>query len=173
MYKLRGWNLPAIAFLLLIMNAFSLEAQDEKMKAIFVYNFTRYIGWPETQDKFVIYILGKSAISAELQEIATKKKVGSTTIEVKSINSPEEIIGGQMVYVTATKMVFLPSFLAKSQSEHLLIITEKAGACKSGGGINFVNKDGKLTFEISRNNLAKSGLTVSSTLYTLGTEVNE
>jgi hypothetical protein len=173
MYKSKGWGCLLLVFFGLFLNAAYLNAQDEKMKAIFVYNFTRYIGWPEKQGNFVIYVLGKSPISTELQEIALKKKVGSAAIEIRNINAPEEISGGQIVYVIAAKTAVLPSLQARSQADHLLIITEKAGACKSGGGINFVNKDGKLIFEISRNNLAKSGLTVSASLYPLGIEVNE
>jgi hypothetical protein len=150
-----------------------LHAQDEKLKAIFVYNYTRYINWPQKQGDFVIYVLGRSPIITEFQDLATKKKVGNSNIVVKTVNSPEEIAEGQIVYIASAKTNTLPILVPKSQDYNMLIITEKDGACKTGAGINFINKDGKLTFEISRANITRCGLTVSASLFSLGTEVKE
>jgi hypothetical protein len=155
------------------MVPYTVHGQDEKMKAIFVYNFTRYIGWPEKPGNFIILILGKSPISAELTDVALKKKVGNSTIEVRNINSFQEVSDCHIVYVTSSKTDQLASILSLSGKKNILIITEKDGACKNGAGINFVNLNGKLTFEISKTNMVKSGLTVSSVLYGLGTVISE
>ena len=169
-------NLIKPSFLLLgmlISLAFNVQAQDEKVKAIFVYNFTRYLGWPEKPGNFVILVLGKSPVLNELSDIALKKRVGNTPIEVRSISSCQEIGDCHIVYVTTLKTDQLPAILSLSKNKKVLIITEKQDACKNGSGINFINREGKLGFEISKTNLEDSGLTVSSSLLALGTVISE
>jgi hypothetical protein len=158
-------------FILVLMVTVQSKSQDEKVKAIFVYNFTKFINWPQKPGKFVIIVMGRSAIFNEIEGIASKKTVGSTAIEVKIANSPEEITDSHIIYIPASKTITLPFIVEKSIDKHILIITEKADACKTGSGINFVNKDGKLSFEISKVNIESCGLGVSTDLLKLGTVV--
>ena len=171
MFKKKG-KLLMIALGFVIVPLVATNAQDEKLKAIFVYNFTRYLDWPQKSGNFVILVLGRSPIYAELADIALKKKVGTQTIEVKTIMTAEEITDCQIIYVTSSKSDLLPVIIPKATGKNKLVITEKDGACKNGAGINFINKDGKLSFEISKTNLANFGLVVSSSLFGLGTVVN-
>lgn len=166
-------NYLVTTFLILWLIPLSAQAQDEKVKAIFVYNFTRYIDWPEKQGDFRILVLGRSPILTELSDIATKKKVGTTSIEVKQVNSSKEINNCHIVYVASSKSDQLPSLLSVSMESNILIICENAGSCKEGAAINFINENGKLSFEISRANILKSGLQVSSSLFGLGKEIKE
>jgi hypothetical protein len=163
--------------LLLLVFLFSVttrsRSQDEKLKAIFVYNFTKYINWPQKPGNFVIVVLGKSAIYTEIESIASKKTVGNAAIQVINTNSPEEIMDSHIIYIPASKTNLLLSILRKSQEQHILIITEKEGSCKTGSCINFYNKDGKLGFEISKTNIENYGLGVSTDLLKLGTVIKE
>jgi hypothetical protein len=119
----------------------------------------------------VITIVGKSVIAAEIASIASKRTVGSSLIEVKIVNSPEEITESNIIYVPAPKTGVLSTIKQKSIDDHCLIITEKPDACKNGSGINFVNNDGKLGFEISKDNIESCGLAISTDLLKLGTIV--
>lgn len=145
------------------------EAQDEKFKAIFIYNFTKYINWPVYQGNFVISILGNGSIFNEIEEIATKKKVGASTIFIQKINSITEISTCHILYIASAKADFLAEALLLAKSRNILLITEKKDACKNGSGINFINREGKLSFEISKPNIEACGLSVSSDLLKLGT----
>ena len=57
-------------FLILVLVAACLtaKAQDEKFKALFMYNFTKYIEWPQSKQTgdFVIGVVGGSPIIDEL-----------------------------------------------------------------------------------------------------------
>jgi hypothetical protein len=160
-------------FLFISMIGHPAKSQDEKLKAIFVYNFTKYVNWPHKSTSFIITIIGKSPISSEIMSIASKKTVGSSPIEVKNVSTPEEITESNIVYIPASKTSVLPAIKQKSVEQHFLIITEKPDACKTGSCINFIVKDGKLSFEISKANLDNYGLGVSSDLLKLGTVIND
>jgi hypothetical protein len=172
MEKMKFLKLFASGFFLFFLTQHS-HAQDQKLKAIFVYNYTRYIGWPQKQGDFVIYVVGKSPIISEFQDLATKKKVGNSNIVVKTVSTPEEITEGQIVYIASAKTDALPLIVPKAREQNMLVITEKEGACKTGAGINFINKDGKITFEICRAHITECGLSVSTSLFSLGAEVKD
>jgi hypothetical protein len=152
--------------------ASSAAAQDEKFKAIFIYNFTKYINWPASQGNFVINILGNGNIMGEIEGIAAKKMVGSTQIETRRINSTAEINNCHILFITAGKTELLPEAFLMAKRKNILLITEKANSCKNGSCINFVNREGKLTFEISKSNIESCGLEVSSDLLKLGIGAN-
>lgn len=162
-------------FMIIIMvlwaSAVDIHAQDEKLKAIFVYNFTKYINWPTVEGSFIITVLGSSSIITELKSISTKKMVGNSIIEIKNTANVTEVSRCQILYITAAKTSSLSQLLNLAAANNILIITEKPDACESGSGINFINTAGKVGFEISRKNLEKSGLSVSTDLLRLGTVV--
>jgi hypothetical protein len=146
----------------------SSMAQDEKFKAIFIYNFTKYINWPASDGDFVINILGDDNIIKELANIATKKTVGNSNIIVKKILGPQEINVCHILYIAGGKSDFLSEIFQIAKKKNILVITEKSNSCRSGACINFLSKDGKLTFEISKTNIELCGLEVSSNLLNLG-----
>jgi hypothetical protein len=146
----------------------SIKGQDERFKAIFIYNFTKYINWPANQGDFIINVLGNDGIISEIGEIAKKKLVGSSKIEIIKILSPKEIKKCQIIFIASSKMDFLAEVIQVAKKNSILVVTEKANACKDGSCINFLNKDGKLIFEISRANIEMYGLQVSIDLLKLG-----
>lgn len=155
--------------LILFGSCASIKAQDERFKAIFIYNFTKYINWPANQGDFIINVLGNDRIIAEMSEIATKKMVGTSKIDIVKILSPSEIKHCQIVFISSSKMDMLSEVIQIARTKNILVITEKVNACKGGSCINFLSRDGKLTFEISKSNFETCGLQVSIDLLKLGT----
>jgi hypothetical protein len=50
--------------------------QDERLKAIFIYNFTKHISWPSKSGNFVISVPGNNKIITEIEVIAANKTAG-------------------------------------------------------------------------------------------------
>jgi hypothetical protein len=161
-----------LLFLVVFINSNGIKAQDEKFKAIFIYNFTRYINWPAKSGDFIVTILGNDPIAGEIESIASKKLVGNSKIKVISINSPSELGNCQIVYVVKITSDVMAQVLQKAKESNILIITEKQNACSLGAGINFVSAGGKLTFEISKQNIENCSLQINSALLSLGKVVN-
>lgn len=149
-------------------------SQNEKFKALFMYNFTKYIEWPSSQRSgdFIIGVLGSSILSDELKTIAGKQKVGSQNIVVKVFNTVENIENCHIIYIPPSKSSQLSSVLSKISGKNTLVITDKDGLANQGAGINYVLDGDKLKYEVSKNNIEKKGLIVSSSLLALGIVVN-
>ncbi len=160
--------------LLLIFSIADVKAQNEKFKALFMYNFTKYIEWPgdKKSGDFVIGILGNSPMKKELEVIATKKKVGNQPMKVKVFNSISSIGSCHILFIPPGKSSSLDAVKERIGGKGVLIITDRPGYGRKGSGINYVLKGGHQDFEINKGTMAEQNLKVNSALFSLGTVIN-
>ena len=145
-----------------------------KVKASFIYNFTKYIDWPEKykEGNFVIGILGTSSFYNDLTTMLSTKTVGNQGFEIKSFTTAESLSGiCHILFVPAENSSMLPDILKKLKGKSTLIITEKPGLAKQGSAINFVVENNKQRFELNKANVEKYNLKVSTTLAALAIQV--
>lgn len=158
--------------LMMIFFNSSIQAQsaEHQVKTVFVYNFIRYIEWPQEREEFTIGIYGndQKTFSAFMEMAA--KKAGSKRIVVKSFTTLSEAAGCDILFIPAQNSGNLTEVKSLGL-KNTLVVTEKEGLAKKGSGINFVNVDGKLRFEINKDEIERSGLKVSSQLLGLAIEV--
>jgi hypothetical protein len=145
-----------------------LKAQEEMFKALFMYNFTKDIEWPNKNGDFVITVLGNSPIVGELEKIATKKKVGNQPIKVLKVNNPSEIRYPHIVYIAPAKSSQLREVISNLNNKPVLVISDKPGLADQGSGINYVKINGKQKFEINPSQITDTGLKLNSFLISLG-----
>jgi len=152
------------------MSSFALNAQSEKYKALFLYNFTKYIEWPSSQhgNDFIIGVLGNSAITNELNTYVGKQKVGARNIIIKVFKSVDEIDNCQILFIPSSKSSLIGSVVSKTSGKNTLLVTDRKGLSTSGSGISFIEENDKLKYEINKSNIQRNGLTVNSALVKLG-----
>jgi hypothetical protein len=144
----------------------TLSAQKYNYYQIFMYNFTRYIQWPSSQQSgdFVIGVLGNSEVVGNLKDMASSKKVGSQKITVNIYKSVSEIAGCHMLFVPESQSKSFSEIMDRVGSTSTLIITEKPGLGTAGSAINFIVHDGKLKFELNKTATDRANLKVSGDL---------
>ena len=157
--------------LFIIAIAYSGYGQKEKYQSLFIYNFTKYIKWPESYNsgKFVIGVIGNSNIVEALNAMASAKKktVSGAELEVKKYNSISEIDDCNILFVSQNVAGDLGQIDSNTDSKPILIITDMPGLATQGSVINFVEKDGKIKFELNESSASSRGLIVSGSLTNL------
>lgn len=167
-------------FVFLILFAFSFQQPsgydtNAKVKAIFIYNFTKYFDWPSNKKtgNFVIYIVGKNDnLVNELKVLASRKKVGNQDIEVKNTSAFDATVNANMVFLLPELSKSIGEVSGKSKSKGVLLISENTGGAKSGSSINFIVVDNKPKFEYSKNNAIKAGLKTNDDFKSLAINVD-
>lgn len=147
---------------------------NSKIKAVFLYNFTKYIDWPDKykQGNFVIGVLGTTSFYNDLSALVHNKKVGNQEFEIKSFTNAESVSGlCHILFIPAENSALLPEVLKKMKGKSTLIVTEKLGLAKQGSAINFIVENNKQRFELNKSNIEKYNLKVSSTLEALAIKV--
>lgn len=148
---------------------------NAKVKAVFLYNFTRYFEWPEKMKSgnFIIHIIGtNNSLSNELNKMATSKQVGNQKLEIKNSPSLDATIKPHIIFLLNESSDMLKDISSKFKGKGALIVTEKGGLAKSGSAINFVAIESKLKFEYSKTNAVKAGLKTSEELKSLAIAVD-
>lgn len=145
------------------------SAQKEKYHSIFIYNFTKYIKWPDNKSEsdFVVGILGNSPIQKNLEAMAQSKQVNGKKIQVKHLSSVDETAGCHILYIAPEESGKIDKVLSGTDGETVLIITNSPGMVKKGAAINFVEVDGKIKFELNESNAESKGLRVAGSLVSL------
>lgn len=147
------------------------HAQKEKYQSLFIYNFTKYIKWPDTYNPnaFVIGVVGASTIINDLTEMAETKKqtLSGATLQVKKYNSIEEIGTCHILFVSGNIIDKIAQIETKTAGKPILIVADTPGMATQGAAINFVEKDGKIKFELNQGQATKRGLNIASSLVSL------
>lgn len=162
----------------LILTGFAVRTQTESeeysVKAVFIYNFTKFIDWTSynSGDEFIIGILETSPILNPLTEIAKTKKVNDKKIVIRQYNNLEDIGFCHILFIPQNSSISLDEILKKASTHGVLIISEKQEYCKKGTAINFVMINNKLKFEANVGVIKSAGLTASSQLLKLAIIVN-
>ena len=145
-------------------------AQEAKFQSIFMYNFTRYIKWPDAMmsGNFVIGVYGGSDVYDELQKMAEAKgETQGLAMVIEKYNTVNEIKKCHILFVSKDKVNELQQIGTISSLNSTLIVTDSPGQAKKGSTINFVEVDGRIKFALNQDNAAKRNLKVSSSLTSL------
>jgi hypothetical protein len=129
--------------------------------------------WPEAyrEGNFQITVLGESPIFPELKIMAEKKMTGGRKFEVSTISDIAEFKKCHILFVSHAWSSRFQDVLSKVSEEGILIITEQPGLGAKGSGVNFITKDGKLTFELNQSALGKYKLKASAELARLAVPI--
>ena len=150
------------------MSGFSSKnyfAPDYKFHSVYIYNFTKYIQWPSTGAEFNISILGNQPeAEGAFKAMAEAKSGGGKQFKVKVVKSASELSSCDILFIPSNYSTMAGDAVKKLAGTNTLVITEKEGMIAQGSGINFIMVDNKLKFELSKSNLDKAGLKVSSQL---------
>jgi hypothetical protein len=138
-----------------------------KIKAVYIYNFTKYIEWPADYQAsdFTIAILGENqSLYNELTNMSKVKKVDNKPFKIKLISDVSEIGKSHIVYIPDENRSNLAKALVNTKGKSALIVTETTGYAKKGASINFIILGGTQKFELNKSTAESNNLKVSSTL---------
>jgi len=139
---------------------------EYKIKAAYLYNFTKFISWPENElETFNICLIGKDPFGPIINPIE-KRKVKNKSIRLYRIEVGEATQHCHIVYLSSfTKNLdALSGALTIASLTPSLTVGELKRFTQSGGMIAFFQKEGKVKLHINLKVLRDSGLDISAKL---------
>ena len=159
----------ALALCLLAGLPVQAQADDSKgtedlIRSAMIYNFCKFVQWPETDlDTLVLGVMAAPDATLDFSSIQGKA-VHDSYIKVRQVESSDDLVGCQLVFIPKGMEGQLQGAFAAAQAESILTISEIDGFCSQGGIIQLVERRGKLRFFINNKAANESRLTLSSQL---------
>jgi YfiR/HmsC-like len=146
-------------------NVFAQQKPIHEIYAMMVFNFIKYIQWPDSgTGQFVIGVAGNNPMFETMDNWYTGSRMGTRTCVIKKIQTTSEAEGCQVVFLDKSKSDEFDSINRIVKGRSTLLITDKNGLGKRGSAINFKVVDSKLKFELNQKVLESSNLRVAGAL---------
>lgn len=148
---------------------------EYKVKAAFLLNFAKFVTWPEQgatggEQRFTLCVLGKSPFGSSLAAIKSRT-VGKRKISLHYIDDMKQAAGCRLLFVSRSEKDRLAVISEALQGKAVLTVSDIEGFLSSGGIIEFVTRDNRLSFKINLAQAKKQGLHINASLLNLATEV--
>lgn len=149
------------------------EPDEHLIKALFVYNFTKHVEWPQGKNNgiFTIGVVGNSPVYDRLNVFLKDRKIKDQSVELIKIQNKEQIELCDILYITRGENNYLAEMDAKYNSKGVLVVTEDVTMRQKSSCINIIQKDDRLKFELNDRALRKEGLKISQQLYELAEKI--
>ncbi len=153
--------------------AASLDSREYVLKAGYIYNFTKFIKWPEEANRKInnrglnFCLVGEDPFGNILDRLAKKLKKRNRALVVTPQVSIEDMPQCHILFVSQSEKYKVNQILLRVREYPVLVIGDTPGFAKQGVSINFFLQKNKIRFEINQEALKRSGLVVSSELLNL------
>ena len=167
-----AWALLAIP----VLHAQNPRPTDYEVKAAYLYNFGRFVEWPEKAvaiqgGPFTVCVLGQDPFGHSLDATLAGETIGGKTIVAKRISSAEESGSCQILFLGIMDDSRLNKIIADLDKKAVLTVSDTPQFVKRGGMIQFVREGKKIRFEVNLTATQHAGLRLSSDLLKVATAV--
>jgi len=155
-----------VSLLLVSSAAVAQERSAQEVYSMMVYNFTKYVQWPDHAGggEFVIGVVGNTEIYNTLNGWYGGKARGSKTYVIKKFNSSSDVTDCHVLFIDKSKSNEFGAVKEKISGKGTLVITDRNGLGEKGSSINFKTVNNKLKFELNQKAIEASNLKVSGAL---------
>jgi hypothetical protein len=174
-------------FLLLICGVYGvflpLKSQDLELmpseyeiKAAFLYNFAKFIEWPEDsrqcqQDTAIIGILGEDPFGTILERVIGEKTIRMKEISIQRYSNVQNIRECHILFISQSEKGRLPVVLKQLKNRHILSVSEIDQFTEQGGMIGLFIENNRIRFQINQDAIEAAELKISSKLLKLASNV--
>lgn len=153
-------------------------AKEYQIKAVFLYNFTHFITWPESafdseEDNFNICILGKDPFGLLLDFTAEKQKSkDGHPLAVKRMNDLSGIDSCHILFISESEKHRLKDIFRITDPYPILTVSEIDNFVRLGGMVKFFNRNNKIRLGVNPDSLKAVGLQANANFLNLCEIIN-
>ncbi|MBF0572328.1 MAG: YfiR family protein [Desulfamplus sp.] len=154
---------------------YAAEISEYQIKAAYIYNFTKFIHWPDNAFRdqtapLVVGVLGENDFDGALIPLSSKT-VNSRAIQIKFFRTLEDVQECHILYISNSDTVETDSILKELKFRPIVTIGDGEQFAFRGGVIQFVMIRSRLRFILNLANAKINQIQIDAQLLSLATEV--
>jgi hypothetical protein len=174
-FKIFNSKKAILSFTVIVLFLFSTSTgqtnitPEYKVKSVFIFNFTRFVDWPETymknnSDPFIIGIIGENPFGNILEETVLGEKVGTHPIVVQHFTDKNAVANCQLLYIGYSDERRIREVITNLNKRPVLTVSDANNFCLMGGIVQFYQEENKIRLMINTQNSKAAALNISSKL---------
>lgn len=162
----------ALLLVLLLPGLASAQAPEYDLKAAFLFNFAKFVEWPESafageRAPLTLCVYGEDPFGPALDGVVQGERVGERSLLVQRPDSLDDLGDCHVLFVGRSEKDRLGEVMAQVRGKPVLTVADTDGFLRAGGVINFILEGKKVRFLIDQEAAERSGLEISSKLMRL------
>lgn len=153
------------------------EFSEYEIKAGFIYNFTKFIEWPnetfpDAKKAMTLCVVGADPFGNALGAL-DDKTAQNRKLEIKYTGRSKDLKTCNILFISASERENLSQVLEMLKGSATLTIGDTRGYAQQGVMINFIMDQNKIRFEINTESARRAKLTISSKLLKLAKAIHQ
>lgn len=151
------------------------EDMEYKIKAAYLYNFTKFVNWPaDDSPTFNLCVIGDTPLRPMLGSLESKTALDKP-IRILAVDNTKQLTQCHIAYFEHPDKGDAPlkNLLNSDALARTLTVSSQSDFARHGGMIGFVLEDEKVKLTINLKALKRQGLTMSAKLIEVATLVEE
>ncbi|MDB6020750.1 MAG: YfiR family protein [Pedosphaera sp.] len=142
-------------------------SHEYQIKAVFLYNFSRFSDWPpeafaSPEAPLVIGVLGKDPFGPYLEQAVRGETVNNRPIIIEHYRRVEEVKTVHILFISDSETKRLPAILARLSGRSILTVSDIDNFVHNGGMVRFITINNRIQLRINLDALKAARLTMSS-----------
>ena len=149
---------------------------EVEVKAAFLYNFTKFVAWPQPgapTEPFRLCVVSDDALRRSLERTIEGESLNGRPLQSIVPRTAEEARACQLLFVSRADGDREEQLLAAVRDLPVLTISDTTDFARRGGGIEFVLENNRLRFDVNVPGAERAGIKVSSRLLKVARRVHE
>ena len=146
-----------------------LEPTEYGLKSVFLYQFCRFMEWPQSafsspNDPLVIGVVGEDPFGSLLREAVEGETYHGRPIRIEHYRTPRDIRRCHILFVSRSLVDDMPEILAQVAGKNVVTVGETDGFLDRGGMIALTADRNRVRLRVNASSLRAANVDVSSKL---------
>ena len=153
-----------------VATADQATADEDQVKAAFLFNFARFVEWPPpSTGPLVIGVVSDDAFAKTLERLVRDRTVDQRPVVMRRLRAGDDPATCHVLYIAGSPRERAAEILRRC-SGPILTVGDTVQFLRDGGIIRFHTEDKRVRFQINRDNATAAGLKISSHLLKLASQ---
>ena len=156
----------------------SITRREDQIKAVLLYNFTKFVEWPANRfvdetSPLLLCIIGQNPLGPILERTVENRKIRGRSIVVRRLQGLDSVKKCHLLFVSISEQGRVSEIVALLSGQSVLTVGAMDRFTEQNGIINLVKRKNRINFDINQTAAHQAGLKISSKLMILASHVTK